>query len=137
MQTINLKRIIAASGLKTTDLGKQLFPDVKNPYKSLLRVANGDGLLNSDQISKLSEILNVPIGLLYENADWNMSSAVQKGKRLIQFRTYDYFAELDLDTMVTTVARNGSVFFEKAIHKKGVGLNQYLSDLTDLIIKHK
>lgn len=135
MKTLNLKRIVEVSGLKPTDLGVQLFPDHKHPYRAFWRVADGKSNLDSAQIAKLSEILNVPIGLLFEDAEWKM--AVPAGSRLIRFTAYDYFAELNLDTMETTISRNNTLFFEKLHHPNGVGLSEYLSSLTNLIIKYK
>lgn len=137
MRTINLKRIRTASGLRPSDLAAALFPDHKKPYNAFNYVESGKGYLNSWQIDKLAELVGVPIGLLFDDADWQMGVPAGSHKRVVQFKTYDYFAELDLDTMTTTVARNGQVFFEKIIHGKGVELTEYLASLTDLIIKYK
>lgn len=135
MQTVNLKRIMDLANLKSSYLGAHLFPENKSPRHAIHRVLKGDMLLNSWQIAKLSELINVPVGLLFEDADWQM--AVPVNTRLVQFRTYDYFAELDLDTMTTTISRNGVLFFEKTSHEKSVEISEYLSSLTDLVIKNR
>lgn len=137
MQQINLKRIIELTGVSATKLGQHLFPDNAYPYKAINRVCTGKSFLNSEQIVKLSEFINVPVGLLFDSAEWRMSMPAGHDRRVIQFRTYDYFAELDLETMTTTVSRNGALFFEKIEHPKSVGLTAYLSSITDLIIKYK
>ena len=137
MKAINLKRIMEVSGLKTSQLSVQLFPEHKHPNRALLSVVNGVSNLDSDQVAKLSDILNVPIGLLYEDADWHMSPPTPHTGKFIYFKTYDYFAELDLTTMTTTVSRSGILYFEKIVHPKGILLTDYLSSLTDLIIKYK
>jgi len=137
MQTIDLKRIMTVANLKTSFVGGHLFPDNKDPKAAVRRVANGEAYLNSWQIAKLSEVLNVPIGLLFDDASWRMSVPAGLSKKVIQFKTYDYFAELDLTTMTTTVSRNGLLFFEKLESPKSIELTQYLSQLTDLIIKYK
>lgn len=136
MQTIDLKRIMDTANLKTKDLAPLLFPGFKHPERSVRSVQKGILKLNSDQLAELSKLLNVPVGLLFDDAAWCMSAPASEN-RIINFRSYDYFAELDLDTMTTTVSRNGMLFPEKITHPDGVGLHDYLSSLTDLIIKYK
>ncbi len=136
MQTLDLKRIIKTSNLKTAQVGAVLFPDNKKPEAAIWRVTKGEAFLNSEQISKLSELLNVPIGLLFDDAAWHMSVEADR-KNIIRFRAYDYYAELNTETMTTRVSFNGTVYFEEVHHEKGLGLTDYLSLLTDLIIKYK
>jgi len=137
MQTLNLKRIAETANLKAAYIGAHLFPDNKDQAHAVRRVMRGEMLLNSEQIAKLSELLNVPIGLLFDDASWHMSAPAGR-RNIINFRSYDYFAELNTLTMETTISRNGLIFFEKIIaHDHGIGLKEYLSHLTDLIIKHK
>lgn len=137
MQTLDLKRIAETANLKASYLGAHLFPANKGQAHAVRRVMRGESLLNSEQIAKLSELLNVPIGLLFDDAAWHMS--VPAGRQnIINFRAYDYFAELNTETMVTTLTRNGQTFWGKLItHDRGIGLTDYLSQLTDLIIKYK
>jgi len=137
MQTIDLKKIMAFTDLKVSQVAPHVFPDNRDPANALRRAIRGEYLLNSEQIARLSQVLNIPIGLLFDDAAWKMS--VPAGRRnVINFRTYDYFAELDTATMITTVSRSGEPLFQKFVaHEKGIGLTEYLSQLTDLIIKHK
>lgn len=139
MKNINLRHIIAIADLQKEKLSRQLFPDHKYPYKALNYIETGRGNLDSWQLAKLAEILNVPIGLLYEDASWYMSMPPKDDscKRLMIFRTYDFTAQLDLGTMQTRVSENKTVFFETVQHEKGVLLTEYLGFLTDLIIKYK
>lgn len=137
MQKIDLKRIAKTANLKSSYLGVHLFPNNKDQAHAVRRVIRGEMLLNSEQVAKLAELLNVPIGLLFEDASWHVSAPAGR-RNIINFRTYDYFAELNTLTMETTLSKNGLVFFEKIItHNRGIGLNEYLAHLTDLIIKHK
>lgn len=137
MQTLDLKRIMTTANLKASYVGAHLFPNNVDPAHAVRRVMRGETLLNSEQIAKLSELLNVPIGLLFDDASWHMSVKADR-RNIINFRAYDYFAELNTETMTTTLSRNGLVFFEKIItHDRGIGLTEYLSQLTDLIIKYK
>jgi len=136
MQKLDLKRIIKTANLKTSFVGAALFPNNIDPSKAITRVCRGEAHLNSEQIAKLSELLNVPIGFLFDDAIWDIS--VEAGrKNIIRFRAYDYYAELNTETMTTRVSFNGTVYFEEVHHEKGIALTDYLSLLTDLIIKYK
>lgn len=137
MQTLDLKKIMTTANLKASYVGAHLFPNNVDPAHAVRRVMRGETLLNSDQVAKLSELLNVPIGLLFDDVAWCMSVTAGR-KNIINFRAYDYFAELNTETMCTTISKNGLLFFEKIVtHEKSIGLTDYLSQLTDLIIKHK
>jgi len=136
MQTIDLKRILKTANLKPSFVGAHLFPNSAYPDNAIRRIIRGEMLLNSEQIAKLSDLLNVPIGLLFDEAEWKMGVEAER-KNIIHFRAYDYYAELDTSTMKTTVSRSGMLFFETLTHERGVTLTDYLSQLTDLIIKYK
>ena len=136
MQTLDLKRIAETANLKASYLGAHLFPNNKDQAHAVRRVMRGEMLLNSEQVVKLSEILNVPIGLLFEEAEWHMSVPAGR-KNIINFRAYDYFAELNTETMETRLSRNDIFYYTAMVHEKGIGLTDYLSQLTDLIIKYK
>ncbi len=138
MQTIDLKRILTASNLKVSHVAPYIFPDNRDPANAMRRAIRGEMLLNSDQIARLSELLNVPIGLLFYDVSYWGAEANTNRSDIINFRADGYFAELNLSTMTTTLSKNGLLFFEKIItHDKSIGLRDYLSQLTDLIIKHK
>ena len=136
MQKLDLKRIIKTANLKTAYVGAHLFPNNVDPSKAVTRVCRGDAFLNSEQIAKLAELLNVPIGLLFDNASWHMSVEADR-KNVIRFRSYDYYAELNTEAMTSRVSFNGTLYFEEVRHEKGIGLTEYLSLLTDLIIRYK
>lgn len=136
MKTIDLKRIIKTSGLKTSEVAPHLYPNNLDPATALRRVIRGEAFLDSEQIARLSELLNVPVGLLFEGADWAMSVEADR-KNIIRFKAYNYYAELDTLTMVTRVSLNGVMFFEHVHHERSIGIHDYLSQLTDLIIKYK
>jgi len=136
MQTLDLKRIMLTANLKASYIGAHLFPDNKDPRQAVQRVARGEAFLNSEQIAKLSELLNVPIGLLFDSTAWHMSVEADR-KNIIRFRSYNYYAELNTLTMVTRVSLNGVMFFEEVHNEKSIGIHDYLAQLTDLIIKYK
>lgn len=136
MQKLDLDRIMKTAKLKNAYMAPRLFPDNKFPMNSIQRVRRGEAFLNSEQIAKLSELLNVPIGLLFDDAEWAMDVSKDE-PNIIRFRAYGYFAELNTKTMKTRVSLNGNVFFEQITHEKGTSIGDYLNDLTDLIIKYK
>lgn len=136
MKTLDLKKIRKLSGLKASELALELFPNNKKPYDALNYIEKGRGFLDSQQIAKLSDMINVPIGLLFDDAAWEMGSPAGAARGVIQFKTYDYIAELNTETMTTTVSRNGVAVFDGVQHSGIVEISEYLSSITDLIIKH-
>lgn len=136
MKTLDLKRIRTLAGLKPAELAPELFADHKHPYRALNYVESGKKFLDSQQISKLSDILNIPIGLLFDDAAWRMGRPAGAVRGVLLFETYDYIAELDTATMTTTVTRNGITIFDGVKHSGVVELSEYLSEITALIIKH-
>ncbi len=136
MQTIDLGHIMKVANVETSFIASHLFPEHNHGNRAVTRIIKGEGFLNSWQIAKLSEVLNVPIGLLFEDVEWSMSApAGQKG--ILYFRIYDYFAELNTADMTTRISKDNMLFFEKMSHPEGIMLTEYLADLTDLIIKYR
>lgn len=136
MQKVDLERIIKIANISVSEAATLLYPNNLRPRRALYKAFSGEYLLNADQLALLAERIDVPVGMLFDTACWKMGVPAG-GKNIIQFRTYDYFAELDTKTMTTTISINGLSFFSKVTHEHGVGIEQYLSDLTDLIIKYK
>lgn len=132
MQTINLKRIIEKQDLKPKWVAEQLFPENKYPKLALDRVLDGKAFLDTNQVSRLSAITGIPINFLYSGGEWEMKSTENK----ISFTSDDYFAELNTQTWKTEIYHKGSIFHETLIHSEGIPLSEYLSQLTNLIIKH-
>jgi len=137
MKTIPLGKIIDLAKLNKKDLSVILFPELKHPDRSLAAVIAGRLSLNTEQIVKLSEIVGVPVGMLFDDVEWSLSVPSGQAKRVIQMRAYNYFAELDLVTMTTSISKDGLTFIETVQHPPSVELSVYLSSLTELIIKHQ
>ena len=136
MKTLDLTKIRKLTGLKAQELAAELFPNHKHPYNALNYIEKGNGFLDSWQIAKLSEIVGVPIGLLFDDAAWEMSKPAGAPRGVILFKTYDYIAELNTESMTTVVYRNGAVVFDGVQHSGINEISIYLSSITDLIIKH-
>lgn len=130
MQTINLKQLLDDKGLKYEFVGQKLFPRNRYPYLAIKRVMDGKAVLDADQISLLSQITGVPIGLLFEGGNWRGS---QKGD-IITFTSDKYTAELDVRNWETRVYENGTLFHEVLIHGGGITLSAYLKHLTNIVI---
>lgn len=137
MSAVNLSRIIDLAQLDKTELANTLFPSVKHPMRSLYRVIYSKLNLDSEQLVKVANLVDVPVGMLFDDASWSMGVPRDQAKRVIQFRAYNYFAELDLATMTTSISKDGLTFVKTVKHSPSVELSAYLSDLTDLIIKYK
>jgi len=132
MKTIALDKIIEKKKLDKKDLAQRLFPGNKYASLSLNRVIKGDGFLDSNQISLLSELTNIPINELYENNDWSSEST----NGVIVFTSKDYRAELNIKSNLTKVFKNGSLFHESIIHSGSVPLSEYLDKLAEVISEH-
>jgi len=132
MKTIALDKIIEKKKLDKKDLAQRLFPGNKYASLSLNRVIKGDGFLDSNQISLLSELTNIPINELYENNDWRSEST----NGVIVFTSKDYRAELNIKSNLTKVFKNGSLFHESIIHSGSVPLSEYLDKLAEVISEH-
>lgn len=132
MKTITLDKIIEKKKLDKKDLAQRLFPGNKYASLSLNRVIKGDGFLDSNQISLLSELTNIPINELYENNDWSFEST----NGVIVLTSKDYRAELNIKSNLTKVFKNGSIFHESIIHSGSVPLSEYLDKLAEVISEH-
>ena len=86
MQTINLQKIIELAELDKKELASHLFPDLKHPSRSIAAVIAGNLLLDSVQISKLANLIQVPAGMLFEDADWSMGVPANKLSELYSSR---------------------------------------------------
>lgn len=129
MQTIKLRELIESKGLKLEYVGKKLFPTNRYPYLALRRVLDGLALLDSTQISILSQITETPIQDIFEGATWK---GTQTGST-ITLASGNYTAELNTETWLTKVYENGTLFHEVLIANEGVSLSKYLKFLSNII----
>jgi len=133
MKTINLQNIIDSQELDTIEVAKQLFPNNKYPKLAINRILDGSAFLDSNQISKLSMLTGIPIELLYSDGKWSKAKATDG---LLKFTADDYTAELNTKDWTTKLYHKDSLFHEDIIHDKSIPLSEYLSQLSNLIIKH-
>lgn len=136
MSKIDLKKLKGLSGLKTFDFAKVIFPNHKHPNRAYSRVVEGLMFLTTKQVETLAELLGVPEGLIYEGADWAMSTNPAAPSCII-FKTYDYVAHYDTNSHTTSLSNSTGVMFEKIQHDHGMHLSEYERFLTELIIKYK
>ena len=133
MKTIALDKIIEKKKLDKKDLAQRLFPGNKYASLSLNRVIKGDGFLDSNQISLLSELTGIAIGNLYSGNEWDLKN----NKGLTVLTSGNFRAELDTKTWVTKVFDNDSLFHESVIHSGTTSLSVYLTQLSEIIELHK
>ena len=129
MKTIDLDKIIKKKKLDKKELAQQLFPGHKYASLALNRVIKGDGFLDSNQISLLSELTGIKIGNLYSGNEWDLKN----DKGLTVFTSGNFRAELDTNTWVTKVFDNDSLFHESVIHSDSTPLSVYLTQLTKIV----
>jgi len=136
MRTIQLQKIITLQGLDPQALARELFPNHSYPVQAMDRVIKGLGLLNSDQVLKLSEITNIPVGFLYASGEWVATGTLNK----ISFVSGEVIAEVTPTPTkwLTKIMsfHKGRPFIQTTIHHSDIPAKVYLSELTDLIIKN-
>lgn len=132
MKKIDLQKIIESNGLDPKVLASELFPKNKYPIPALTRILEGKAELDSSQISKLASLLGSNIDELY-NSGWKA-----KGKNnILHFSRDNFRAEFDLNSWSTRIFEDDSLFHESIIHQKSISISDYISDLDELITKHK
>ena len=129
MKTIDVEKIIKTKKLDKKELAQQLFPENKHASLALNRVIKGDGFLDSNQISLLSELTGIAIGNLYSGNEWDLKN----NKGLTVLTSGNFRAELDTKNWVTKVFDNGSLFHESVIHSGTTSLSAYLTQLSEIV----
>ena len=129
---IDLSKIIDENKLDKKEIAKQLFPSNQFPMMALTRIVKGEAFLNSEQLSKLSLILDVEVSALYSGADWALSSS----EDTISFKKGTFTSLLCTKTFTTRLYDGETLFHEQILHKTSISLSEYTEDL-NAIIKNK
>jgi len=132
MKTIDLETIIHESIYTKDAVADHLFPENKYPRLALRRVLNKKANLDSEQISKLSLMVDLSISELYGD-----NFTMQTREKKMVFTYGDYEAVLDTSTWSTKVFNKKSLFHEFILHKKTIVLSEYLHELNLIISKNK
>jgi hypothetical protein len=130
MSKFNLQEVIDKQGLDAKEIARELFPKNGHQVLALKRILKGEAFLNTEQLSRLSQLTNIPIGELYSGGAWEGSS--DKESELV-FKSGSYKAVLCTETWVTKIYHNDSLFHDKVIHGGSIALSKYLSSLTEII----
>ena len=137
MNKFNLNSIIEYNKLDAKKVAAELFPENKYPMIAMTRVINGEALLNSEQISKLSFLTGIPISQLFESGGW-ANLPTKSNDNTLRFENGDYTATLDRDTWITSLAHKNSIFHESiVVDGNTVPLSVYFTELDKLILNHK
>lgn len=131
MQKINLEQIIEDHDLDKKNLAEQLFPHHKYAVLAMNRVLSGEGILDAEQISKLSLISGVPISKLFSSEKWELTNR----KHLIVLTNDEYTAEVDTRTWATKVYASGSMFHETVLTSSHIALSDFTKKLDSIINK--
>lgn len=137
MNKFNLSTIIDQHSLDSKKVAAELFPENKYPMIALSRVINGEALLNTEQVSKLSFLTGIPINDLFEQGNWK-NLPRKASDNTMAFENEDYRAELDRDTWITKLFHKNSIFHEAVIvDANTLPLSEYFNELDKLILNHK
>ena len=136
MSNFNLTAIIEQYKLEPKSLAAELFPGNAYPVPALKRVLEGEALLNTDQISKLSHLTGIPIYDLFTGEKWK--GVASKDAEVMTLENGDFKASLNRKTWVTKLYHKNSIFHESGIMDGDlVRMSVYLSELDKLILNHK
>lgn len=130
MSTFNLHEIIDKQGLDKKEIAKELFPTNSYPVLALKRILKGEAFLDTEQLSKLSQLTGISVAELYSGGAWKGSSDKENE---LTFKSGNYKAVLNTQTWVTKIYHNDSLFHDKVIHGGSIKLSKYLSTLTEII----
>jgi hypothetical protein len=130
MQTINLEKIIKDTGVSQKELAEMLFPNNRHADRALNRIKKGRGFLNSQQIGKLAELVEIPISRLFSTSGW-VKSLKDKDKYI--FYKDSFKAVLDPKTRITKIYCRNSLFYEDIIHSEFTVISDYLERLEEII----
>jgi len=132
MSKIDLHKIMTATGFSKMEVAQQLFPKNSFPVLAFNRIMAGKALLDADQISKLSLMVDVPISELFKNGEWKMKSK----KKNYYLTNGDFLAVLDHESGMTRLFHKNSLFHESILHSGLICLSEYLEKLNTLILNH-
>lgn len=132
MNTFNLQEIISKYGLDESQLAKELFPKNKFAKNALKRVLSGTSFLDTQQLSKLSEITCLDISELFANKNtWYRFDSGGK----IKFNRNNYRVELNIETNITEIfVSDKLVAIETLLSDKNIKLSEYLKLVDETII---
>lgn len=134
--SIQLQKIIDLQGLDSMKLASELFPGLKHPSMSLTRVLNGEMLLNSDQVQKLSEITNIPVGFITASGQWESCGTLEEICFIAGEVTADLTSTKSGYKTKISYFHKGLPFVMTVLHPIEIKADVYLSKLTDEIIKN-
>lgn len=133
MRTIDLRRIIEQNHLDWGEISTELFPKNKQPRRALDRVAKGEALLDSEQISRLATLLGVEIQDLYMGYEWKATSK----PGLITLTTDKFRAEIDTKKWSLKVYASDKLFHDEVLMSPTIQLSELLKNLNQIIEKYE
>jgi len=132
MKTLDLKSIIDRNNLEVKEVAVELFPNNKYAKLALDRIIKGEAFLDTNQLSRLSQMTGITINELFEGGKWKLKS----DDTMMTFEYGDFRAELNTSTWETKVYHKNSIFHESVLSKRTISLKEYLSELNKLITKY-
>lgn len=132
MKTIQIKKIIEDSKCSLSEIAVKLFPANAHPEKALRRVMSSDAVLDANQICVLSSLTGIPINELFEGGEWRGRTQ----NNLHIFKNGEFEAELNIDTWVTKIYKNGSLYNELVLASKTCTLSEYINKLNQIIYEN-
>ena len=124
MKKINLGRIIKNKNIDRKHLAEVLYPMHKHPVMAIDRVVNGEMLLDSTQIVKLSDYTGIAVEDLFTDS-WK--STIKDGT--VTLVNGDYVAVINTETWATSISKHGDTEVLRTFFTPGVSLGSYIQKL--------
>jgi len=133
MKAFDLNKIMEVHKLEVHKVAKHLFPANKYPKLALDRILKNEAFLDTNQLSRLAQLIGTSIENLYSNNEWSMKTK----KGLLHFTSDKYTAELNTNSWTTKIYSDGSIFHEEVIHNGSITLSEYLQNYREVAIDEK
>lgn len=133
MQVIDVRSVITKSGLGIEEVAAKIFPDLKNPYKALYRVMNGEGSLKAEEIARLAQVTGFEVSSLFNPKIWDVEASTTEERQILRMRSSEYVAELDMTTLKTNVVKIGTSDIKTFWVSADTPFREYLCKLTEFV----
>ena len=130
-KTIDLLGIIERLDLNKNELAKELYPSHTHPTLALNRILKNEGVLDANQISKLSMLTGLPISKLFTVGGFTLEGA--NDGQTLRLTNGEYVAIYDTRKGTTKLYHNKTLFHETVLSKHGIAFSDYLNLLHNII----
>lgn len=135
MNVIDIEALASRFNLDHKELAIELFPGIKYPELALRRVFKKEAELNASQICKLAALLKIGVADVFNERAWEFEKKTSTHSNILVLSSNDYRAEIDTDSWLVNIYKNGSLFHESFIIHKFIKISEFVEVLNSIITK--